>query len=199
MAGWWQNSVLRERWRYRSARLRAWTRRATTSGLALRGVVWATGTATAVLAAPGGWRLLPIWVLAALLALAAAAGPHTAWVSVLVVGPLLLLVAGGLLVGYAPPPGQVALLAGAAYLHHSSAALAAQLRTDTVVPAAVFARWARHAGAVLAVAALVGAAIVALSARAPVWSATAYLLAGVAAAVGAVALLAYLLHRRVIR
>jgi hypothetical protein len=163
-------------------RVRAWARRATALGLAVRGIVWLTGVAGLLLAMP--WRPAIMVPIACLLALPAAAAP-SGWFVWLV--ELLAIGAVAAADGY---PWRLAPLAGLLYLHHTAAALAAQLRTDAAFPAAVLGRWAGRAGLVLAGSVAVGLAAAALANQAPVWSATGYLGLGVAAAVVVTAVLA---------
>lgn len=172
-------SPLGERLLYYLARGRAWWRRATVSGLAVRALVWATGVAALLLAAPPQLVLAGVVPLACVLALWPAAAPQGRMVSVLLTVALGLLVAQ--LLGE-PGPGlpRVALLAAVMYLHHSSAGLAAQLRTDAVVPVAVVRYWALRAGVVLAVSAVLAGAGTRLPALG--WSATAHIALGALAA-----------------
>jgi hypothetical protein len=163
-------------------RVRAWARRATALGLAVRGVVWLTGAAGLLLASP--WRPDITLPIACLLALPAAAAP-SGWFVWLVE----LLAIGAVAANPEYPLWTLVPLAGLLYLHHTAAALAAQLRTDTAIPAAVLRRWAGRAGIVLGGSVPVGLGIAALAEAAPAWSATGYLGLGVAAAVVATAVL----------
>jgi hypothetical protein len=170
-----------ERIAYHLARARGWARRATGAGLAVRGAIWLSGAAALALAlAPvaGPAGALPAAALAALLP---AAAPRTPWVSLLqlaVVAATVVAVAGD---GTVPLAALLAL-GSLLYLHHTAAALGAQLRTDTVVPAVVFRHWAGRAGLVVAVSAPVTLAIAALAGSAPDWPALGYLALGVLAA-----------------
>ncbi|QSB13074.1 hypothetical protein JQS43_15625 [Natronosporangium hydrolyticum] len=183
---------LLERMLHYAAQLRAWAGRTTRAGLAMRSLVGLTGALTVLFAAPPS-RLGAALPLAAGLALVAAARPGGRW-------PLLLsLVSVGLVAlqlsdGVGNPLLLVAPVAVLLYLHHSAAAVAAQLRPETVIPRAVFRQYAVRAGAVLAVATPVGLAVVALPAPAT-WSATAFLALGMVAAVGVTALLLRLVDR----
>lgn len=175
-----------ERVGYHLARVRAWARRVTPSGLSVRVVIWLSGGAALILASP--LPPGPTAPVAALVALLPAGFPHTRVVS------LVELVAIG---AFAADPQLWAalVLAGLLYLHHTTAALGAQLRTDTVVPAAVLWYWARRAGLVLAGSAAVSLGIVGLASGAPAGWPTAYVALGAAAAVGVTGCLAWLALR----
>lgn len=190
----WRDHPLVERVGYHAARVGAWARRATPSGLAVRGAVWLTGSGALLLASSPPARLLVALPVAAVAALLPAAGPGSRWV-----GLLEIVVVGLLAVRLATdPPPWSPLLAGLLgillYAHHSAAALAAQLRTDTVIPAAVLRHWATRAGAVLAASAVLGAGILVLPAPAT-WSATGFLALGAAAASAVAAVLVRLARR----
>jgi hypothetical protein len=179
-----RHSPLVERAIYHLARARAWARRATRLGLAVRGTVWLTGTAALLLAAPPSMRTVALLPVAVLVALPAAAGPGSGWVT------LVELIA---IVGVAAAPDSVwriLSLAAVLYLHHTAAALGAALRTDAVIPRPVLRRWAERAGVVLAVSLPVGLGIAVLAGQAPAGPATGYLALGLAAAVALALLLA---------
>jgi hypothetical protein len=177
-------SPLVERVFYLLARARAWARRATVSGLAVRAVIWLTGAGALLLAAPPSVRPAALVVLAALVALPAAAAPGSGWVS------LVELIAIGAAVAVFESLWRVLLLAGVLYAHHSAAALGAQLRTDVVVPWPVLWHWAGRAGLVLAGSLPAGLGIAVLAGQAPAGTATGYVALGVVAAVGLTLLLA---------
>lgn len=182
------NSPLGERLLYYLARARAWWRRTTVSGLAIRVGVWATGLAAVLLALPPQVQWTGAVPVAAVLALLPAALPHGRAVSVLLVVAIGLL-AAQLIGAGGPSLGRVGLLAATLYLHHSCAALAAQLRTDAVVPVAVVRHWALRVGVVLgATAGLAGFMVVLPGLD---WSATGHIALGVAAALAVVAALVW--------
>jgi hypothetical protein len=171
------HSPLVERGIYHLARARAWARRATRLGLAVRAAVWLTGTGALLLAAPPSMRTVALLPVAAVVALPAAAGPGSGWVT------MVELIA---IVGVAVAPDslwRILLLAGVLYLHHTAAALGAQLRTDAVIPRPVLRRWAERAGVVLAGALPLGLGIAVVSGQAQGGPATGYLALGLAAAV----------------
>jgi hypothetical protein len=177
-----------ERIAYHLARARAWARRATGAGLAVRGAIWLSGAAALGLALAPVAGLAGALPAAAVAALLPAAAPRTPWVSLLqlaAVAATAAAVAGDATV---PLPALLAL-GSLLYLHHTAAALGAQLRTDAVVPAAVFRHWAIRAGLVVAVSAPVTLAIAALTGSAPDWPALGYLALGVLAALVAAAAL----------
>ncbi len=91
---------------------------------------------------------------------------------------------------------EVGAVAALLYLHHTTAALGAQVRTDALVSAAVVRHWLTRAGATLGVSAVVGTGVVALPAMQPAWPASGYVVAGGLAAVVAAVALAYLVLRR---
>jgi hypothetical protein len=179
----WQSRPLVERIIYYYQRTRAWARRATVTGVAVRTVIWLTGVAAVLLAFPH-----PAGVsIGAALALLSAGWPRSHWVTLLlatVVGIVAIRLAGG-----APDPSPVtlAVLAGMIYLHHTTAALAAQVRTDTVIPSRLLGQWAGRSGLVLAGSAVVAVLLGVLAS--PAWPATMFLLAGAGAVVGLVLLL----------
>ncbi len=185
----WQSQPLVERLIYYYQRTRAWARRATVAGLAVRIVLWWTGVGVVLVAFPH-----PVAVLiGAVPALVAAGRPGSHW------GTLLLAVAIGAtavrLASGLPDPSvmSLVLLAGVIYLHHSISALAAQLRTDTVIPPRVLWWWAGRIGVVWLVSAVV--AFLASGLSTPRWSATGWVLAGTGAAVGTVVLLIAARHQ----
>ena len=184
----WQSQPLVERLIYYYQRTRAWARRATVAGLAVRSVLWWTGVGVVLVAFPH-----PVAVLiGAVPALVAAGRPGSHW------GTLLLAVAIGAtavrLASGLPDPSvmSLVLLAGVIYLHHSISALAAQLRTDTVIPPRVLWWWA---GRIEGVAGLRGGGVPGKRAIDPGWSATGWVLAGTGAAVGTVVLLIAARHQ----
>lgn len=189
------HSPLVERVLYGLARARAWARRATLPGLSVRGAIWLAGTAALVLAVPPQAWPGPLPVIAALVALPAAAAPGGGWpftVEVLAVGIVAVLVATSV-----REPSLVELVGFGAllYLHHTSAALGAQLRTDAVVRPAVPRHWAGRAGVVLAASAVLSVGIATLAGQAPAWSATGFVALGVAGALAATAGVIWLVRR----
>jgi hypothetical protein len=192
----WRRYPPVERAGYHLARARAWVRRATVPGLSLRAALWLSGLSGLLLAMPWSSWLGPVLPVAAGLALLPAVAPGSGWVTavqLLAIGTVAVRVA----TPATDPPLPVLLLLGAVlYAHHTAAALAAQLRTDTVVPAAVLRHWAGRAGLVVAGSALLGLAIAVLAGSARPGPDTGYLAAGAAAAVGVVAVATWLRYRR---
>jgi hypothetical protein len=185
--------VLVRRFRYYGRRLNAWARRATPIGLAVRVVVWATGVAALVSAAMPVVNPVGGLALALVLASLATGWPGTMWVSVLEFGAVAMLVVA---VGQgAASLVEVGLVAALLYLHHTTAALAAQVRTDTLLSAAVLRHWLARAGVVLGVSMVVGAGIVALPTTQLDLPPSGYVLMGALAATAAAAGLVYLLLR----
>jgi hypothetical protein len=181
----WRSYPLTERLAYYLLRMRAWRRRATRLGLAVRVVVWASGFAAMLLAMPAMVPVATGLPVVAALMLLPAARPRGRWVSIVAVAAIGLLAVRLA----ATTPAQPVLLAGAVggllYLHHSTAALAAQVRTDVVIPPAALRHWAARVGLVLAASAGLGLIVVVLPA--PVWPATGQVALGVAAAVAVAA------------
>jgi hypothetical protein len=177
-----------ERIAYHLARVRAWARRVTVAGLAVRGVIWLSGAGALLLALPPASRLGPALPAVAVAALLPAAVPRTRWVSLLELAAagLVAVTAGGQPVSV---PALV-LLGSLLYLHHTAAALGAQLRTDSVVPAVVFRHWGGRCAVVLAASAGLSLALATTTGRAPEWSATGYLAIGVLAALAVAVTLA---------
>ncbi|HEY8472047.1 MAG TPA: hypothetical protein VIL37_05360 [Natronosporangium sp.] len=176
-----------ERIGYHAARVRAWARRATIAGLSVRAVVWLAGALALTLA---GWWLGPgaVVPVAAVLALLPAGFPR---------GRAVSLVAVLVIAAFAADPRlwSAIVIGGLLYVHHTGAALAAQVRTDAVIPPAVLRFWAGRAGLVLAVSTLLSLAIAALATEAPAGSATAFLALGGAAAAAITAYLGWLAIR----
>jgi hypothetical protein len=191
----WREHPLVDRVHYQVERVRAWARRATAAALAVRVAVWLAGTGALVLAAPPGLRLAGVAVLAAAVAGVAAGWPGSGWVGAVEIAAVLLF-AVTVAIGPAVSLPRVMSLAALLYLHHTAAALAACLRTDAVVPAAVLRRWAGRAGLVLAVSAPLALGVATPPARYPAWPASVSVVLAVTSAVGVVAGLAYLWHRR---
>ncbi|MPZ26890.1 MAG: hypothetical protein GEV12_10840 [Micromonosporaceae bacterium] len=190
----WRRYPLVERVGYHLARVRAWGRRATVAGLAVRVVIWLTGLGGLLLALPGSLRG-PALPLAVFLALLPAVAPASAWVALLELAAI-----GTVALTLVDESRQVlvpVLLAVAAllYAHHTSAALGAQLRTDTVVPLAVFRHWLARAGLVLAGSALLGLGIVVLAGQPRAGADTGYLALGAAATAVAAIAVGALVHR----
>ena len=188
MSGAGYRHPLVERIGYHLARIRAWARRVTPAGLGVRVVIWLAGTAAVVLASPSSFRLavVPVAVVVALLP---AGFPHTRLVS------LVELLAIGVFATNLEL-WKALVLAGLLYLHHTTAALGAQLRTDTVIPAAVQWHWARRTGLVLAGSLVLSLAIVGLVQGAPSGWATAYIALGATAAVAITGYLAWSAQRQ---
>jgi hypothetical protein len=185
---------LAERVGYHAARVRAWARRVTVPGLSVRIAIWLSGAAALVLASPAPLRPAAVAPIAAVLALLSAGFPNTRWVllvELLAIGGVAASVAGD-----GPPLWRLLAIAGLLYLHHTTAALGAQLRTDTVIPPAVLRYWARRVALVLAVSLPLALGIVVLAGMAPTGPATGYLALGAAAAVGVTACLAWSALRR---
>ncbi|MGH3713937.1 MAG: hypothetical protein ACRDT4_10825 [Micromonosporaceae bacterium] len=137
-------------------------RRVNAGPLALRAVALGSGFAAVLLAVPAPVRGPGVWLLAGLLALGAAIGVSTPWVSALEYVAVLVWFATTTIYRYDLDVGQVLGLMFALYLHHSACALAAVLPVDAVVAPRLLRDWALRTGAVLTVSLLAGAVILAL-------------------------------------
>jgi hypothetical protein len=190
---------LLERVAYQVQRVRAWARRVIPTALLLRVVVWATGTAALIIAAPDAVVPAVSAVVAAGVAIGPAARPGGWWVSGLELSTVVLLVMSiGQQSGIGLPA--VGAVAALLYLHHTAAAAAAPLRTDVLVPVAVVWHWARRSAVVLAASVAVGFGVALLPDAAPVWPGTVpVLLGGVAVLVAAAVLLGPVISRRSLR
>lgn len=192
----WRDLPIVERVHYGAVRARAWSRRATRPGLAVRAAVLVSGLGAAVVALPPPVRVGPLLLVAMLFAALSAAVPGGIWVAVLELGAVTAFVLG--LAGGQHPAGlpEVTALAALLYLHHSASALGAMLRTDAVVPPAVLRRWAARTGAVLAGSAAAGLLVLAVAASAaPRWSGTAFVGLGVLGALAVAGTLTWLWRR----
>lgn len=197
----WRRYPVVERAGYHLSRARAWARRATAGGLAVRVAVWLTGLGAVLLALPAGQWVGPALPVAVLLALLPAAWPGSGWVAgleLVVVGIVAVTAATGDAGGQSLP--WLLLIAALLYGHHTAAALGAQLRTDAVIPLAVLSHWAARAGVVLAASAAVGLGIAVLAGWAPAGTGTGvdtgYVALGAAAAVAVALAVGWLVHRR---
>ncbi|MFB9237307.1 hypothetical protein ACFFWC_17395 [Plantactinospora siamensis] len=168
--------------------------RATAVPLLVRGGVFVAMLVAFVLAAPvGSLTGRPFGLLAAV-ALLPAIGPRRLWTTAAV-----LLAVGVWLVtttAYDQPiaPWRLLGLAGALYLAHSLATLAALLPYDAVVDPAVPLRWLGRAAAVALVGAVLGLVLLAVAGvGVPVGLPAT--LAGLAVAAGLAALLGWLVRR----
>ncbi|HEY8452943.1 MAG: hypothetical protein FWJ70_06025 [Micromonosporaceae bacterium] len=187
----WREAPLVERFAYYATRLWAWARRVRPAPLALRVVVWVSGVGALVPVLPS--QLQPATGAMAVVALAAlAAGfPGSWWVGSLETLAVVLL---ALAVWLGEPLG-LPVVAGCAallYVHHTAAALAATLRTDALVPAAVLRRYVVRTAGVLAASAVLAGAVATVPEQQPGWSPSLFMAVAAAAAVAATAALVYL-------
>jgi hypothetical protein len=189
-----RDQPLVERITYHVAQVRGWARRATGVAVAVRGLVGLTGAAALLLAAPGILNAGGVLVLAAVLAGLAAGWPGSGWVFALEATALVAVVVA--VAGDAISLLEIGLVAALLYLHHTTAALAAQVRTDALLPAVVLRHWYLRAAGVLGASALVGGWVAVLSAAEVAWSATVLVLAGALATAAVAAVLAYLWRRQ---
>ena len=137
-------------------------RRVTPSMWLLRAVVWVTGVALALLAVPESLRTPPVVLATVVLAGCAAAAPDSPWVSVVAYAAVLTWVLATT-TGSSVTTFHVVGIAVALYLHHTSAALAALVPPDAVLPWRALRSWALRCVAVLLAAAVVSAGALAAS------------------------------------
>lgn len=173
--------------------MKAWLNRlsrATAGPMALRGVVFLASWIGIWLAAPAQAATPKFALLTTAAALIGALAPGSRLVDVVMVGIVALWGFATLGLGEPADPVRTFATAGALYLVHSAAAVAALLPYDAVVDAQVLLRWAARSALVLAAAGLVTVVVVLL---APVLTPTTSILAllvGLSTAAGTIALLA---------
>ena len=187
----WREAPLVERLVYYAARLWAWVRRVRPAPLVLRAVVWVTGVGALAPVLPSGIQPTTGAVAVVALATLAAGFPGSWWVGALETTTVLLV---ALAVWLYEPPGLpvVAACAALLYVHHATAALAAALRTDTLVAAALLRRHAVRTAGVLAASAVLVGAVATVPEQLPGWSPSLLMAVAAAAAVAATAALTYL-------
>ncbi len=130
--------------------------------LVVRAVALGSGFAAVLLAVPAPLRGSGIWVLGALLALGAAIGVATPWVSGLEFIAVIMWFLGTTIYPYHTSVAQALGLAVALYLHHSACTLAATLPIDAVVAPQLLRRWGLRTGGVLGVSLLLGVLVLVL-------------------------------------
>ncbi|GAA4689290.1 hypothetical protein [Phytohabitans rumicis] len=170
--------------------------RATLGPLLIRAGVFAAALAAYVAAYPPEAMTVYFLGILVLQAGLAAVLPRSPWVTV-----AILIAVGGWVVStvwYDDPVtlGRMIALASCLYLVHSLATLAALLPYDAKVPLEVVIRWLSRALAVLLGSAVLSVLLLAAADGVGDRSFLAAALAGLAVAVGAAALLAWLLRRR---
>jgi hypothetical protein len=169
--------------------------RVTPASLAVRGAIFLGALTAFALAYPPQILLSGAGGLLLIAATLPAVSPRAVWATV----AALLAVAGWVLStsGYGEPIALWRLLGLAAFLYltHSLCALAAMLPYDAVVGPEVLARWVSRAVAVVLVSAVFGIVLLAVPGTGGRGDLLVAVLAGLAAAVGASALLAWLLRR----
>lgn len=185
-------TVAGERLALARARLRAWRRRVTGTGLALRATILVAGLA-AVLTANHSAPYGP--ALAVALSVMAMARPHGAWVWAVQLAAVLGWVLGTLKTD--APSLVLAFGIGAAlHVHHATAALAAVTRADAAVDPAVLRGWAGRQAVVLAGAGVAAVVTAILAGRPmPVSPEALAVLAGLGALAVPVAIVASLSRR----
>lgn len=170
--------------------------RATAGPLLARAGVFAAALAALVVAFPAELRSGYLVGLLVILAGVAAILPRSAWVTV----AILVAVAGWVssTIWYDDPVELWRLIALASFLYltHSLAALAALLPYDAHLPAEVTVRWLSRALAVVLGSAVLTILLLSAANRGGDRDLLVAALAGLAVALGATALLAWLLRRR---
>ncbi|MGH8876300.1 MAG: hypothetical protein ACRD0P_02995 [Stackebrandtia sp.] len=177
------------------ARISAWRRRITPAGVSVRVLMFVSGAAALLLAAPEPLRFRLGIPVAVVLPLAAVARPGGAWVWAVLVTALTGWVLGTLAV--ARPSLTLAFGIGAAmYVHHAAAAVADAWRGDTAVKPVVWRGWAVRLGLVLSVSLVAVVATVVLAAQPLPLPPETLLVAGVIGALGIPAAFVFSLSRR---
>jgi hypothetical protein len=170
--------------------------RATAGPLMVRAGVFAVALAALVVAFPAEMRAGYFTGVLVILAGIAAIVPRSGWVTVVI----LAAVAGWVVstIWYEDPVELWRLIALASFLYltHSLAALAALLPYDAHIPAEVTVRWLSRALAVVLGSAVLTVLLLSAANRGGERDLLAAALAGLTVALGATALLAWLLRRR---
>jgi hypothetical protein len=122
--------------------------------------------------------------------------PRTRWVTMHAVVTVLLWVFSSVGLNEPAGPGRVALLAGALYVMHAAATLAAVLPTDAVLAPGVAGRWAARTAAVTVVGLVFGVGGLLATQGLPEVQSMVGPIVGWFVAVGLAGLLAWLLIRR---
>lgn len=190
----WRDSPLGERVRFQAARLTAWTRRIQPTALGVRLVVFVSGCG-GLLLAPLPVRTEVLVIPLVLLAALAAGSPGSGWATAVEI-TCVLGVGFEAWLGAEVSLWTVAGVAVLLYVHHTAAALGAQLRTDALVPRTVLVRWSGRTGAVLLGSAGLGLGAATLPAAASGWPAVGLTAVAVVSALVAVGTLAYLARAR---
>lgn len=170
--------------------------RATAGPLLVRAGVFAAALAALVVAFPAEMRAGYFTGMLVVVAGVAAILPRTAWVTV----AILVAVAGWVIstIWYEDPVELWRLIALASFLYltHSLAALAALLPYDAYLPVEVTVRWLSRAFAVVLGSAVLTVLLLSAANRGGDRDLLVAALAGLVVALGATALLAWLLRRR---
>lgn len=176
----------------RTGQFQAWLRRMQPTAAAVRGSVYVTGAVALFTAGAASSALPRVVAIALLLPILPLWHPHRAW-------PTLVIITGAVLWVTGSSSGQYvgAFVTGALlYLHHTAAAQAVAVRTDTYVPPDVLFGWLRRSGLVLLASAVVSvplALVPGLFGRTDTLTVS---MTGAAAVLGVVLVVAWLVHRR---
>ena len=187
-------TLLRTRLDWWRRRTIAWGRRATRSGLGLRALVWLSGFAGLILAAPPLAR--PAGVTAALLLpLAPMFRPGGFGTSLVMFTGFAEWVVGHWQTAQ-PSLWTAGFIGIALYVHHATASLAARCPVDTAVDAPVLRGWAARTGSVAAGAVVLCAGVAVLAGRPLPVSPSLLVVAGAVGAVLVCGWLVILVSRR---
>ena len=176
----------------RTAQVRAWLHRMQTTAVLIRGAVYATGAAALLTAGLGSMDAARLIVIALLLPVLPLWHPHRGWPTVVIITSVVLWATGSTSGEYLGAFVTGALL----YLHHTAAAQAVAVRTDTYVHADVLFGWLRRSGLVLLASAVVALPLTLIPGLFGRTDTLAVSMAGVAAVLGVLMVVAWQVHRR---
>ncbi|HEY1175493.1 MAG TPA: hypothetical protein VGF17_04995 [Phytomonospora sp.] len=176
---------------YRYQQGRAWLHRMQPGAMAVRTAVYLTGFLAVTVAAAPTLGVLRAAAFAVIVPIMPAVRPMKAWPTGLIITCVLVWAVSG-----EHSYALAALLGALLYAHHTSAAQAVTMRTDTYVTPEVLTGWARRTGLVLLAAAAASVLVGALPGLFGRTDAIAFGLAGLAAVAGLGGILAWLVLRK---
>ncbi|WP_084958208.1 hypothetical protein [Thermoactinospora rubra] len=137
----------------------AWPK-VTLSALLVRCVVAVAGAAALAVALPAPFTERLAWpVIVVVVSVCSAVRPRSAAVGATLAIAFTLWVAGGMIYGETPTAATALLLGCLLYVHHSAAALGAQVPVAADVPARLLGGWALRVALVVGLSALLGLAV----------------------------------------
>ncbi|MGY0233225.1 hypothetical protein [Longispora urticae] len=163
--------------------------------LLLRAIVFATGVSAFGIALPGTLLTGPVMMAGSVLAAVVALAPGGPFVTMVQLSTAALWFIGTAMDGGGRSTAALVAVACALYLQHSACALAAAVPLDAVVLPAVLLRWFARTVGVMLITAVLGVVVVTLSSGVSPSSSLVFPLLGVAGAILAAAILAYLALR----